>query len=152
VATVLVVAIVGYLTVAWKDIRVSYHRRQMQLFNDWGDNGVPSLGSFVFGVGYRGAAYEKAAEHRDQLAALGAITRIDYEFSRLEPRIPAVERFTVDVSLNQCPPYVDFEYSDYRPPPEPVRAIVWCEHEHADAWRRFLHERDAPAPPSQATK
>jgi hypothetical protein len=154
----LLLVVVGaavYLSFAWPELRVSYHRRRMQANYDAVSAG-PSVQSGVL-IGHDwGDAGEAYEYHRERLVELGAVTKLEHTFRHVMNTPGQHGTFWDEILGKRCPPLIDASSPGPTLPwvddVQPLRLTVWCEHEHADAWRRHIAERDVPHDPPAATK
>lgn len=79
--------------------------------------------------------------HRDRLVQLGAFQRTEFVFKNVDTpteRSKAILRALMD---KKCPPFIDFS-SVHPPAPVPLRITIWYEPEAANAWAKYIAERD----------
>jgi hypothetical protein len=133
----------GFILWQTPTVRIAYHDWRMQ--HNW-DKTFEEPSGESGGLTYydTDTTYAVYQRHRQKLIELGAVEEIQYTFEHIQTATEEGSHLTRHIVNPDCEPHRIDMRGSYSTEPAPLNLTVWCYTEHAEAWRRFIEERDVP--------
>lgn len=119
------------------DVSVPYHRLQMRRASERMQEELDGRGGAISPE--HGLADWN--HHRDRLVELGAFQRTEFVFKNVDAPTERSKAILGELMDKKCPDFIDFS-SVHPPAPVPLRITLWYEPQTAQAWAKFIAERD----------